>query len=396
MNLNKTEDVVSSVLFLHTTFTITLYLQIMKKLFYLFFLLSIFQSCNTTPKIKTYTIKGKIGGFEQKEVTLSKFGKNLDKIEIGKTIIKDSIFSFTVPEQTPDLAIINIKGEKRGIAIIIGDGNIDLNVYLQQPFKSDISKSTSLLNKKFFDYELNALKDKEKGMKLMQSYRVATTDEEREKIKKDFEKWRKDAENYQYSFIQNNKDIVGLIIMQSLISTPDADFVKIRKSFKEYPKQVKELNLAKSINTTLLTRGATEIGGQAPNFTSTTPDGKQLSLTQAMGKVTLIDFWASWCRPCRAENPYVVQIYNKYKNQGFTVIGVSLDKNKMSWERAIEDDGLKWPHVSSLKFWQEPVAKLYGVMSIPQTFLLDKKGIIRAKNLRREQLEAKVKELLEE
>jgi len=368
----------------------------MKKILYIFSLVILFQACNTTPKIKTYTIKGKIDGYEQKEITLSKFGKNLDKIEIGKTIIKDSIFSFTVPEQTPDLAIINIKGQKKGIAVIMGDGNINIDIDINQPFKSDISKSNSLLTKKFFDYELNALKDKEKGMKLMQSYRIATSEEGRNKIKNDFEKWRASAEKYQYTFIENNKDIVGLIIIQSLISTPDADFQKIRNAFEKYPKPVRELNLGKSINTTLLTKGATEIGGQAPNFTSTTIEGKQLSLTQAMGKVTLVDFWASWCRPCRAENPYVVQIYNKYKNQGFTVIGVSLDKNKLSWERAIKDDGLTWPHVSSLKFWQEPIAKLYGVMSIPQTFLLDKKGIIRAKNLRREQLEAKVKELLEE
>ncbi len=368
----------------------------MKKILYLLSLVFLFQACNTTPKIKTYTIKGKIAGFEQKEITLSKFGKNLDKTIISKTIIKDSVFSFTVPEQTPDLAILNIEGNKKGIAIIIGDGNINIDINIFQPFKSDISKSSSPLTKKFFDYENSALDDKNKGMKLMQSYRVATTDKERNNIKTAFEKWRIDAEKYQYTFIENNKDIVGLIIIQSLISTPKADFAKISKTFSEYPKQVKELNLGKSINTSILTKGATEIGGQAPNFTSTTPDGKKLALTQVMGKVTLIDFWASWCRPCRAENPYVVQIYNKYKNQGFTVIGVSLDKNKMSWERAIKDDALAWPHVSSLKFWQEPIAKLYGVMSIPQTFLLDKKGIIRAKNLRREELEAKVKELLEE
>ena len=368
----------------------------MKKSIFLLSLFLLIQSCKTTPKVINYTIKGKIVGYNQKEVTLSKFGKNLDKITIAKTTIQDSTFSFTIPQQTADLGIINISGQKKGVAIIIGDGNIDMDVNIYQPFQSNILRSNSPLTKKFFDYEINALKDKEDGMKIMQTYRTATTEEERKSIKESFEKWRDKAEKYQYDFIDTNKDIVGLIIMQSLVSIPKADFQKIKLAFNQYPKQVKELNLGKSINTTLLTKGATEIGGQAPNFTGTTPDGKQLSLTQAMGKVTLIDFWASWCRPCRAENPYVVQIYDKYQNQGFRIIGVSLDKNKMSWEKAIKDDGLHWPHVSNLKFWQEPIAKLYGVMSIPQTFLLDKKGIIRAKNLRREQLEAKVKELLEE
>jgi thiol-disulfide isomerase/thioredoxin len=115
-----------------------------------------------------------------------------------------------------------------------------------------------------------------------------------------------------------------------------------------------------------------------------------------MGKVTIIDFWASWCRPCRTENPYVVEIYNKYHDQGLNIIGVSLDKTKEAWLKAIEDDGLKWQHVSELKFWQDPIAKKYGVMSIPQTFILDAKGIIRAKNLRRQDLENKIKELIEE
>jgi peroxiredoxin len=367
----------------------------MKKLLFLLSLIILIQGCKT-PKLAQYTIKGKISGYDQKEVTLSTFGKNLEKVTIAKTTIQDSIFSFTVPQQTPDLAIIDIAGRKKGIAIIIGDGNIDMDINVYQPFKSDISRSNSLLTKKFFDYEINALKDKEKGVRIMQNYRTAMTDEKRNQYKEAFEQWRDKAKNAQYDFIEQNKDIVGLIIIQSLIASPEADFQKIKMAFNQYPKQVRELNLGKSINTTILTKGVTEIGGQAPNFTSTTPDGKQLSLNQVMGKVTLIDFWASWCRPCRAENPYVVQIYDKYHDQGFTVIGVSLDKNKMSWERAIKDDGLHWKHVSSLKFWQEPIAKLYGVMSIPQTFLLDKKGIIRAKNLRREQLEAKVKELLNE
>jgi thiol-disulfide isomerase/thioredoxin len=368
----------------------------MKKILFLLSFLLLIQSCKTTPKVANYTIKGKIVGYNQKEVTLSTFGKNLEKVTIAKSTIEDSIFSFTIPQQTPDLAIIDIKGRKKGIAIIIGDGNIDMDIDVYQPFKSNISRSNSPLTKKFFDYEINALKDKEDGMKIMQTYRTATTEEERNSIKESFEKWRDKAKKAQYDFIEQNKDIVGLIIIQSLIASPEADFQKIKMAFNQYPKQVRKLNLGKSINTTILSKGITEIGGQAPNFTGTTPDGKQLSLNQAMGKVTLIDFWASWCRPCRAENPYVVQIYDKYQNQGFRIIGVSLDKNKMSWEKAIKDDGLHWSHVSNLKFWQEPIAKLYGVMSIPQTFLLDKKGIIRAKNLRREQLEAKVKELLEE
>ena len=113
-----------------------------------------------------------------------------------------------------------------------------------------------------------------------------------------------------------------------------------------------------------------------------------------MGKVTIIDFWASWCKPCRIENPNVVKIYNKYHDKGLNIIGVSLDKTQNSWTKAIADDQLAWNHVSNLKYWQEPIAQQYGVRSIPSTFILDQDGNIVAKNLRGYALENKISELL--
>jgi len=126
----------------------------------------------------------------------------------------------------------------------------------------------------------------------------------------------------------------------------------------------------------------------------TDPDGKLFSLSSLRGKVVLIDFWAAWCRPCRMENPNVVRIYNAYKDYGFDVLGVSLDQNRDAWLKAIEADKLTWHHVSDLKYWQSAAAQLYGVGSIPFTVLLDRDGKIVAKNLRGEELERKVKELL--
>lgn len=368
----------------------------MKKIFSIFIIGLLLQNCSTAPKIITYQIKGKIADNDGKNIELSKFDKDLKSIPLDTVQIKDSIFSFTVPQQTPDIAMLTITETKQRIPVIIGDGDIVVDVKPMDLYNSDFSKSTSGLTKKFYEYQKHSKKDQFKGKEITLNYRRAATDKARDSIKKAFENWQKDAEKYQYDYIENNKDIVGLIIMKTLLSSPESDFEKIRKSFETYPEAVKKLPLGKNINTTLLTVGATKIGGKAPNFISTTIDGKKLSLTQAMGKVTIIDFWASWCRPCRNENPYMVQIYNKYHDQGLNIIGVSLDGNKISWQRAIDDDGIKWQQVSSLKKWQEPVAKLYGVMSIPQTFILDSKGIIRAKNLRREELEAKIKELINE
>jgi thiol-disulfide isomerase/thioredoxin len=119
-----------------------------------------------------------------------------------------------------------------------------------------------------------------------------------------------------------------------------------------------------------------------------------VSLKECLGKVTVVDFWASWCGPCRQENPNMVAIYNELHSKGLNVVGVSLDKDAQKWKEAIAKDKLVWNQVSNLKFWEEPIAKQYKVESIPATFILDAKGNIVAQDLRGEELKAKIKELL--
>lgn len=134
-------------------------------------------------------------------------------------------------------------------------------------------------------------------------------------------------------------------------------------------------------------------GTTAPDFTFNTPDGKPIALSSFKGKVTLVDFWASWCGPCRKENPNVLRLYKKYHAKGFEILGVSLDDNKEKWMTAIQKDGLVWNHVSDLKGWDSEACKLYGIEAIPFTVLLDKEGKILAKSLRGPALEKKLAEL---
>lgn len=136
-------------------------------------------------------------------------------------------------------------------------------------------------------------------------------------------------------------------------------------------------------------------GGTVPEIELPTPEGKMLKLSSLRGKVVLIDFWASWCGPCRRENPNVVKMYNQYKNKGFTVFSVSLDENGEAWKKAIAMDGLLWPnHVSDLKGWNTPMTQLYGFNAIPHTVLIDANGKVIATNLRGQDLEQKLKEIL--
>ncbi|WP_020570020.1 TlpA family protein disulfide reductase [Neolewinella persica] len=134
-------------------------------------------------------------------------------------------------------------------------------------------------------------------------------------------------------------------------------------------------------------------GVEAPLFAGPNPEGETISLESLRGKVVLLDFWASWCGPCRRENPNVVKLYDKYKEKGFEILGVSLDKTKDRWVKAIADDKLTWLHISDLKGWQSEYGRLYGVSSIPQTVLLDEEGKIIARNLRGAALEQKLADI---
>lgn len=137
-----------------------------------------------------------------------------------------------------------------------------------------------------------------------------------------------------------------------------------------------------------------QIGKTAPEFSLPDTSGVNVSLSEFRGKYVLLDFWASWCPPCRRENPNVVKAFQENKGKNFTIVGISLDNNKAKWLKAIADDDLTWTHLSDLKYWDSEIPALYGVRGIPANVLLDPDGVIIAKNLTGEELHAKLKEVL--
>jgi peroxiredoxin len=189
--------------------------------------------------------------------------------------------------------------------------------------------------------------------------------------------------------------------MDRAIASRQMTYAELQSMYDAFTPKMKETDAAKRIAEQLQALKereengkSTEIGAKAPEFTAPNPDGEQIALNDVLGKVTLVDFWAAWCRPCRAENPNVVAVYEKYHEKGLNILGVSLDRKADDWKKAIADDNLSWNHVSHVQYFNDPIAKLYNVDAIPAAFLLDENGVIVAKNLRGPALEAKVAELL--
>lgn len=360
----------------------------MRNLTYAFLAFVLITSCAKKPQ----TISGDIKNLDDAELIINKFSKT-GIVEVAKTKAIEGKFSLEYSAEQPDM--IYIKSDKINVPVFLDESSITVTGDADSPKEIVIEGSDTDVEFKAFE-EIMIPMAEEQG-ELRQQYRdySAKGDEENTKaIYAEFEDiQQKMVAAVKTQITENSTSYVSAFLANVYFGNSD-NLEELKEMFNSLDKSLEGYSYYDEIKAKFETVDQVSIGKVAPDFTLNTPDGKPVSLSSFRGKYMLLDFWASWCGPCRRENPNVVAMYAKFGGDKFDILGISLDKTKKDWVKAIADDKLTWNHVSDLKHWKSEAAALYGVKGIPHTVLIDPDGVIIAKNLRGKALEEKLASLL--
>ncbi|MES2827062.1 MAG: TlpA disulfide reductase family protein [Bacteroidota bacterium] len=352
-------------------------------------------------QLADYTIKGKVNSrYNGSFIKLYYTPDNAPKKTIDSVKINNGTFLFNGKIERPTLAKVTLGNEDKGDRIDFFMAPGLTNVVA----KDSIKRALISGNKLAASYEKLAIGLRPLDNKMfggLAAYQSMPEGEAKKayvtNLLAGLDEYSKNKREVIRKFVSENPDsYVSLYFLDKNSPGTLLNYEATYPSYAKLSSAMKETVLGKELEARLGKAKGALTGEQFKDFVSTTPEGKELSLKEVVGnnKYTLVDFWASWCGPCRKENPNVVKTFNDFKGKGFTVLSVSLDDDAAKWKAAIEKDGMPWYHVSSLKGWKEPAATLYNIRAIPQNVLVDSKGKIVATNLRAETLYSKVQSLL--
>jgi peroxiredoxin len=364
----------------------------MKKVIYLIVSAFLIASCSSEPH---YTITGKIDGSDSVMFLLQ-------KREDGKIVTIDSAISkkgsFKMKGGAvdfPQLIQFVAKGRNMRTSFYLENSEIAITGTLDSLFNASITGSAT--NDEYVEFVESNKPLSERYSQTYTEYQAASQAGDLAtvaELEKQAEAIQTDMTELQKNFVRNNpSSYVAPSILNSLSYELGAE--EIESFVSAMDTNVAKTPIIENLKSRVAVMKTVSIGQKAPDFIMSDVNGNPVELSSKFGtKLLLVDFWAAWCSPCRKENPNVVKVYKEFNKKGFDVYGVSLDQEKEAWVKAIADDNLTWTHVSDLQYWSNAAAKLYAVNSIPANFLLDESGTIIARNLRGEDLYAKVNELL--
>jgi len=360
-------------------------------------------------KLETFSVRGNISDANGRQFFLYKYG-GAQPVKLDSMVIENDQFSFET--KTNGYQFYGVGFDlSQAVSLLVKTGvEITLDGSAENWMKSASvkgSENSEIIAK----YTSHRFEYFEQLQLLQQEYQTAMNGDPAQQIAitKKADSIQKAFAQFKINFINEHKDLPGVYAAAPDINDPmrDLELIKIiettvskhmpgsnySKGLQETINKVNQAKMQAQMQTKQAPQGIPP-GSEAPDLAIANPEGKTIKLSDLRGQVVLLDFWASWCKPCRMENPNVVKLYNEYKDKGFTVYSVSFDNNKDKWVNAIAKDGLVWPnHVSELKGWQSNGGAIYKVNSIPKTYLIDKDGTIIASDLRGQNLENKLKEI---